>query len=608
MKSTKFHFCSFLLQFALLSASLAHSSSGQTTTAPASSTPVERNGVDSLALLSTISAKTGIPAACISRLKMVRDTKNQVERKDALRRVIDFNDDQLCSLYLVLSSQQYQRASKAARGQLLGLWLPDTAAKQAVINDVIKDYKTLSQQTGASSGTGGTTNLVSKGAAAKMFSFANEYGAVTESTSGQTTTVTGTLAGVPLVLLKSGIVQECSVQIYSLFSCVHAPVVDYLGRISYSIAFDTSTSGQTVTGTPATGTSSTAIPATFTASTHNINAITAKWIAIQGKPSTPDIQAAVKNFVTTTTVAAQAVTLVQFFDSLEVTAPKFLTWQDNSINSLSDAMQKDIDADQARGQSMSTTQRNRASETLINTTNAFKALGTGFVEALGLPQDATGEVAAQSPIITNAVSFAVVYARYLGQEEAISAGIARPAVLSFEYDDNRPVSQPSNSVFRVIYQAKIKSITLTANGAASIYDSTPSASVPGASRLRDVQFAFGADRDFSPNLPVAGKIGMTASGNFYFQNQQSPAILNITPGTPVNGITFTGLPSTATQVFAQKGNIGVGQLKLTVGSGANIKVPFSVTYSNRTELVTSPVWRGQVGISYDFDSLFQSKK
>jgi hypothetical protein len=596
---------SLLLQFSLFSAILTHWCLAQPPTTPATQTPTPpanattQNSADAqaqlLAQISAISATTGVPTACISRLNAVQ-TSGQIDQV-ALRKVIDFKSDQLCSLYLVLASSQYQNASKAASKELLGALLSSPGVQQAVI----KDYKTLSQQTGSSSGTGGTTNLVSKGAAARILSFASEYGAVTESTSGQTTTVAGTLAGIPLVLLKNGIAQNCSTEIYSvkLPGCLHASVVDYLNRISYSIGFDTSTNGQTLTGTPTTNTNSSTVPTTFTASTHNINAITAKWIAIQGKPATPDIQAAVKSFEDTNR-GAQGVAFASYFDTLEDSQPNFAGWQDKAVASLSDALHADIAADAGRA--------DNEKRGVPNTTTAFKHLADGFVEALGLPENSTGEVAAKSPVITKAVQFAVVYAKYLGQEEAVSLGIARPALLTIEYDDNRPASQPSNSVFRVIYQAKLKEITLTANGAASIYDSTPSASIPGAGRLRDVQVALGADHDFSLTLPVAGKVGMSASGNFYFQNQQSPAILNVTPGMPVSGVTFTGLPSTATQVFAQKGNIAVGQLKLTVGSGSSINVPLSVTYSNRTELVTSPVWRGQVGISYDFDSLFQSKK
>jgi hypothetical protein len=37
---------------------------------------------------------------------------------------------------------------------------------------------------------------------------------------------------------------------------------------------------------------------------------------------------------------------------------------------------------------------------------------------------------------------------------------------------------------------------------------------------------------------------------------------------------------------------------------SSVRFPIAVSYSNRTELITKPEWRGQVGISYDFDSLF----
>lgn len=103
-----------------------------------------------------------------------------------------------------------------------------------------------------------------------------------------------------------------------------------------------------------------------------------------------------------------------------------------------------------------------------------------------------------------------------------------------------------------------------------------------------------------------GLLGAAAvSATYYFQYQNSPSILNVTPGTPVDGITLTDLSSTATQVFAKKGNIHVGQLRLELGpSGSSIRFPLAVAYSNRTDLITKPSLGAQFGISYDFDSLF----
>ena len=54
-----------------------------------------------------------------------------------------------------------------------------------------------------------------------------------------------------------------------------------------------------------------------------------------------------------------------------------------------------------------------------------------------------------------------------------------------------------------------------------------------------------------------------------------------------------------------KGTTAVGQFKLTVpvkGSGA--KIPLSVTFANRTELIKESVVRANVGITYDLDTIF----
>jgi hypothetical protein len=54
-----------------------------------------------------------------------------------------------------------------------------------------------------------------------------------------------------------------------------------------------------------------------------------------------------------------------------------------------------------------------------------------------------------------------------------------------------------------------------------------------------------------------------------------------------------------------RGTTAVGQLKLTVPTkGAGIRIPLSVTWANRTDLVKEKVVRANVGVSYDLDSVF----
>jgi hypothetical protein len=188
--------------------------------------------------------------------------------------------------------------------------------------------------------------------------------------------------------------------------------------------------------------------------------------------------------------------------------------------------------------------------------------------------------------------------------------LRKAPLLTFEYDLNRPASQPTNSTFRLVGQTVLGGLTLTFNGAGSIYNSTPSSAIPGSSLFRDYQIAGEGSFDFS-KLKKSSMLGHSAASvAYYFQAQTSPAILNVTPGQPASGVTIAGLPSTATQVFAAKGNIDIVQGKFTYSPGSSgITLPLSFTWSNRTELVANnPLWRGQIGISYDFDSLFGGSK
>src|SRR5260370_826552 len=124
-------------------------------------------------------------------------------------------------------------------------------------------------------------------------------------------------------------------------------------------------------------------------------------------------------------------------------------------------------------------------------------------------------------------------------------------------------------------------------------------SIPGAGRLRDIQAGFEGDRVL-PSIPLLGQT--TLSGAYYFQYQSSPSILKVTPGTPISGITFIGLPPNATQIFTQKGNIHLAQIKWALGTGKNLRFPVAFSYSNRTDLISKPEWRAQFGITYDFSS------
>ena len=86
-------------------------------------------------------------------------------------------------------------------------------------------------------------------------------------------------------------------------------------------------------------------------------------------------------------------------------------------------------------------------------------------------------------------------------------------------------------------------------------------------------------------------------------------IAHLTREGLIPGIEFTGLSTNARTIFAAKGNIWLGQAKLTLGPpGSSMKIPLSMTVSSGTELIDKPTWRGQVGLAYDLDSLLGALK
>jgi len=526
------------------------------------------------------------PSACVELI--TSDAKKAASQSDQylLENHLSFLQDQLCTTYLILSSDQFKAAIKGSRAQALGL------AKEDMEKIAVKKLKAMSQQDGASSGTGGSTNLTSKGLASKVLSVASEYGALTQSVSGQTTTVQGTFAGVPLVLFGKGLLVDCKTKIFAVTPCISHKLVDTLTNFSYSVSFENNPNSTTATGTAVGGTTNgTVQQVNVTAKSRSINAFSFKWVAISKKPTEADLTKA------HTTVQASAAAQVldaaittmadlQIAMSLKPDSP-YRVWLKQQGSLLYDAAQKD--------------------NTGVFAEKTWEGLANSFAAALGVPPGTDEKTAATSPVLVAAVKLGETYNAYLGTEESAADAIAVPPILSVEYDDNRPPSEPSNSVVRGIFQTKFKPVTMTVNGAISFYNSNQS-SVPAAGRLRDVQFATEEAHDFNLKTPFSSNVAATVSGAFYFQYQSSPAILNVTPGTPVDGVTFTGLPSTATQVYAQKGNIAIAQVKLTVGSGSSVRVPLSVTYSSRTELITKPTWKAQIGISYDFDSLFSNAK
>jgi hypothetical protein len=479
------------------------------------------------------------------------------------------------------------------------------------------------KQAGSSTGTSGTTSLVSKGLVAQTLSVATEYGALSESVNKQVVTVQGSLGGVASALVRENLLSYCASDEENIpgESCVHQRQLGLLSHLSFGISFDTSQSSQAVSGTPSGSASGSAQPVTFTVSGHEISLLTARYAVLSRNDNTSAAfkEAWQKGLTSSSASAASGGTSSKNVcpaSNLQLAAKGAVTALTTLMKGLkldSDPEFKDL-YDKKFKDLNSKALLDPMDEPDTKLENDWK---NSALELLDRAKKSDPN------LLQHAVDLIHTTSIYRFEQAQYVACIADKPVLTVEYDNNRTAGHPFTSAIRVIYDQGIGSKwSLAANGGFELYNSQPSSSIPGASRLRDAQL--GVEVDWKPGFPHQGKgstnqgsatpepkgflanlTSPTLSATYYFQHQASPAILNVTPSAPLTGITLTGLPPNATQLFAQKGNISIGQLKVTLGSGS-ARVPFAVSYSNRTELIPKHEWKAQIGVSYDFDSLFAS--
>lgn len=141
----------------------------------------------------------------------------------------------------------------------------------------------------------------------------------------------------------------------------------------------------------------------------------------------------------------------------------------------------------------------------------------------------------------------------------------------------------------VLAKAPLPNLDVTGNFSIALFeekrDGMPShfrdlrAGVEGKFKLR------GLNNYGRPTLSFAG---------LYTYLNQSPLGIAI---TAPNGVPI-----------AEKGHIGVFQTKLEFPAGNNgVRVPLSLTFSNRTELIKESEVRGQIGVSFNLDHLFAGR-
>jgi hypothetical protein len=188
---------------------------------------------------------------------------------------------------------------------------------------------------------------------------------------------------------------------------------------------------------------------------------------------------------------------------------------------------------------------------------------------------------------------------FSAREDIISAVEGKLPGLSLSYTNAHPLNQANVSNFKLIFQMQPKPgvISLTANVAADIYDALPAGSTVG--RWRDLQIS--GETDFT--LPSQYDHAVLSLAGYY-QYMATRAVLQIPAGNTAPG-TDINLPGSAATLLAPPGNLWIAQALVTFPlKNSTTKIPFGVSYANRSELLTGHVFRAHIGLNFNFDSLF----
>jgi hypothetical protein len=430
-------------------------------------------------------------------------------------------------------------------------------------------------QPGSTSTSAGSSSLVSKSAVTQVMGLAVDAGAMTQSTSGSTSTFTGNALGLYRYVTGHEMFPYCAGSKCDSFGTSAAR------RLIGSISLDNTNSGTTSAAT--SGTTSNPSSATSATSLAGSSWRMSSW-GIQYRIPLGNRDEAGSTFQKAWNKAISQLTAQS---PLVKSAENLNAQLSTSLNDFENNPSYKIWEGDAQA--------------AIAAILAGQAPTQASLEAALLPLLQKLAMIAANLLPSAAPSnITSAYDQYFAARETVVESVEGTLPgLSIAYTNSHPLNEANVSNFKLIFQMQpLKGrLTLAANASADIYDGLPAGSTVG--RFRDMQYSGEINWTLTAkkNSPV-----LSAQG--YFQDQVSRAVLTIPAGDTVPGTTIM-LPGPAATLLAPKGNIGIAELLLTIPLGSSgTKVPVGVTYATRTDLLTGPEWRAHIGLNFDFDSLF----
>jgi hypothetical protein len=406
------------------------------------------------------------------------------------------------------------------------------------------------EQVGSAPTNKGTTSLAMKGLAPQILGLAVETGAITREVDGTTLTFRATPAGVIKALQSQGLIDMYAGNAQSALQ-------RYASRVSVAASFDASKG-------PSKG--------TFAADEHQLT----NWsirveIVNQRDPASPQYADLWRGLLRTSDPYRAAKQAIE---------EQLSAWTEYK------AWEAQLLADTAR-----------SVETPLAADRDARAAGARFRALLETALPRLEKLRGMPPAGLRALD------DYVAQLTTLQSAIdevydfsARGSLLTFDWSTARDAALPDLYTATTVWEHALgasRKTDLTVNGAVNFYRRKPSADVH---RLKSVDVTAQLDHPLGEAF-LLPKTTLSLAGRW-----------SHIPGDTVSSAPApdAGPASTSSSIAAPspKGDIVFVQMKLTVPvKDSGVKVPLSITASNRTELIKEKDVRASFGITFDLDML-----
>lgn len=406
-------------------------------------------------------------------------------------------------------------------------------------------------QVGSTPDTKGTTSLAMKGTVPKILGFAVQHGAITQQVNGNTVTFRATPAGVLKALAGSDIKSILGVSIDANGEPAHS--CDWCNGLSAAITFDVSQGAN---------------PGTLTAAKQQVQSWSVRSELINHRD--PTQRRYIQNFQKLSGEVPYILETLKLWEKFQA-SDDFKNWQKDLVDQVTEKVDKKL-----------------ASGELT-----LDAARSQFVTLVTTALQAEQKIKFDGKFEDELKKYADTIKPLLEQRNAIIDLANKGLLITADWTVTRDPNVPDLSTITGILENGLgpgRKYDLTVNVAAAFFNSTPKAPVH--------QF-----HDFKATAQYDIPLGTLQSyGPFVFSLASRYEFVpndTLSPGGTIKGTSTT--PMTA----APHGHLVVGQAKLTIPvKGSGVKIPFSISAANRTELIKEKDVRGNIGITFDLDAIF----